>query len=101
MGHKVSTYHDVKMLGVEKLRQVYARSGLSIKPKTEISKVEILKEFTRSLGLDPEKILIKDAFAESHLVIVDGKGEEEAQIHALSEAVKDWLRHEVLNTNRG
>jgi hypothetical protein len=99
MGHKISTYHDVRMLGIEKLRQIYARSGLSIKHKTNVSKVEMLKEFTRSLGLDPEKILIKDAFAEPHRVIVDDMEEEKAQFQALSEALKEWLCREVL-TNR-
>jgi len=97
MGHKISTYHDVRMLGIEKLRQIYARSGLSIKPKTNVSKVEMLKEFTRSLGLDPEKILVKDAFAEPHRIIIDGRDEEKAQIQALSEAVKDWVKREVLS----
>jgi integrase len=101
MDHKVSTYHDVKRLGIEKLRQIYARSGISIKPKTGISKVEVLKEFARSLGLDPEKVLVRDALAEPHRIIGNGKGEEEAQISALSEAVKDWLRREILNTNSG
>lgn len=70
MGHKLDTYDDVKMLGVEKLRQIYARSGLSIKPKVEASKLEMVKEFTRSLGMDPEKIPVKDAVAEPHRIIM-------------------------------
>ncbi len=32
MGHTISTYHDVQMKGVEFLRNIYAASGLSIKP---------------------------------------------------------------------
>ena len=59
----------------------------------------MLKEFTRSLGLDPEKILVKEAIAEPHRVIIDGRDEEKAQIQALSEALKDWLRREVLAKN--
>jgi len=87
------------MLGVEKLRQVYSRSGLSIKPKATLSKVEMLKEFVRSLGLDPEKVLVRDAFAEPHRIVINGRDEEKAQIRALSEAVKDWLRREILTKN--
>jgi len=101
MGHKINTYHDVRMLGVERLRQIYSRSGLSIKPKTSVSKVEILKEFARSLGLDPEKVLVGDALAEPYRIITQGKDEEKAQIRALSEAVKDWLRREVLAKKSG
>jgi hypothetical protein len=29
----------------------------------------MLKEFTRSLGLDPEKIIVRDALAEPHRAI--------------------------------
>lgn len=31
MGHKISTYHDVKMKGVEFLCNIYAASGLSMR----------------------------------------------------------------------
>jgi len=91
MGHKLDTYADVKMLGVEKLRQTYARSGLSIKPKVEASKLEMLKEFTRSLGLDPEKILVKDALAEPHRIITGPQDEYQAQFEALGQALKKWI----------
>ena len=46
MGHKVGAYHDVKMKGIEFLRNIYAASGLSIRPKTSVSKIEALKEIT-------------------------------------------------------
>ncbi|MGB9023701.1 MAG: site-specific integrase [Candidatus Bathyarchaeia archaeon] len=99
MGHKLDTYADVKMLGIEKLRQIYARSGFCIKPKTEISKLEMLKEFTRSLGLDPERILVKDALAEPHRIIVSSEDEGRAQFEALGQALKEWIRREALKTH--
>ena len=37
MGHTISTYHDIKMKGIEFLRGIYVASGLSIKPKTRRS----------------------------------------------------------------
>ena len=101
MGHKLDTYADVKMLGVKKLRQIYARSGLSIRPKAEVSKLEMLKEFTRSLGLDPEKILIKDALAEPHRIIMGPENEDRAQFEALGEALKEWIRREALKPDKG
>jgi len=33
MGHKLSTYLDIRMKGVEFLRNIYAAAGLNIKPK--------------------------------------------------------------------
>ena len=59
--HTISTYHDIKMKGIEFLRGIYASSGLSIKPKTKLQRTEILKEIDRALGLNPEDILTKEA----------------------------------------
>lgn len=101
MGHKLDTYADVKMLGVEKLRQIYARSGLSIKPRVSISKLEMLKEFTRSLGLDPEKILVKDALTEPHRIIMGPENAARAQFEALGQALKEWIRREAFKANSG
>jgi len=39
----------------------YAASGLCVKPKTKPSRVEMLKEMVRSLGLNPEEIDGKSA----------------------------------------
>lgn len=54
---------------------VYARlsSGLSIKPKTHLTKMTILKEMVRSLGYDPEKILMKEIFTQPHRTVVDSE----------------------------
>jgi len=94
MGHKLDTYADVKMLGVEKLRQIYARSGLSIKPKTEISKLSMLKEFTRSIGLDPEHILVKDALTEPHRILTSQE-DDQTQFEALGQALRKWIKREA------
>ena len=79
MGHKTSTYLDVKMKGVEFLRNLYRASGISIKPKTKYSKTDMLREMIRSLGYDPEKILVKEAIMEPHKTIIG----EEDEITAL------------------
>lgn len=101
MGHKLDTYADVKMLGAEKLRQIYARSGLSVKPRAVASKLEMLKEFTRSLGMHPETILVKDALAEHGRIINGPENEDRAQFQALGEALKEWIRREALKLGRG
>ena len=96
MGHKISTYHDVKMKGVEFLRNIYAASGLSIRPKTHMSKIEALKEIIRAWGMDPEEILTKNALAEPHHVYADLRDREEDQVKALSTALKDMMRKELV-----
>jgi len=48
MGHKIDRYHDIEMKGVEFLRNSYISSGLSIRPKTRLSKIEALKETIRA-----------------------------------------------------
>ena len=52
MGHKVSTYHDIQMKGIEFLRNIYVASGISIRPKTKLSQIEVLKEMVRSMGYE-------------------------------------------------
>jgi integrase len=57
MGHTISTYNDIRMKGIDYLRNLYASSGLSIKPKTKLSKIDRLKMFAESLGLNPDEVL--------------------------------------------
>jgi integrase len=90
MGHKTSTYLDVKMKGVDFLRNLYKASGISIKPKTRYSKVDMLKEIVRSLGLDPEKVLVKEAL-EPHRTIIGEEDEITALRKTLKEAIKEIL----------
>ena len=95
MGHKVSTYHDIQMKGIEFLRNIYAASGLSIRPKTRVSKIEGLKEIIRAWGMNPEEILTRKALAEPHRHI--GPRDREAeQIQALRRALKEMMMKELL-----
>jgi len=66
MGHTVGTYHDIQSKGIEYLRGIYAASGLSVHPRTQVSKLDMLKQVARAWGLDPERILVKEASAYPH-----------------------------------
>ena len=55
MGHVADTYNDVHSLGIEKLRQECAASGLCIRPRQRISRLETIKEVLRAIGEDPDK----------------------------------------------
>jgi len=94
MGHKISTYEDVQMKGIDFLRNLYRASGLAIRPKTTLNKVEMLKTIVKSLGLDPERVLIMEALQEPHRTIMGAEEEEE---RVLRETLREALRKEILN----
>lgn len=92
MGHTISTYNDIKMKGVEFLRNLYASSGLSIKPKTRLSKLDQLKIFVESLGFNPNEVLSKDALAMPHRTVIDP---EQRKIDVLNHALKEAIIKEL------
>jgi site-specific recombinase XerD len=100
MGHKISTYHDIQMKGVDFLRNVYAASGLGIKPKTQVSRLDTLKEIIRAWGLDPERILVKGALSEPHRVIVAPASRDDEQVKTLADSLKEMLRKELLEGDK-
>jgi integrase len=62
MGRAVKDrYHDVRMKGVEYLRGMYVTSGIRIRPKIKMNKFDALKEILQTWGLDPQKILTREA----------------------------------------
>jgi len=95
MGHTVDTYHDIESKGIEFLRNIYASAGLSIKPKAQVSKVEMVKEFIRGLGMNPEEILTRQTMAEPHRIYATSQEQEENQIRALCLAFKESLKREL------
>ena len=97
MGHRVSTYNDIRMKGVEFLRGLYASSGLSIRPKTKLSKVEQLKTIIEAWGMDPNKILSKEALAMPHRTVVDTK---RRQIEVLNQALKQAIIMELQESTK-
>jgi len=92
MGHTVSTYNDIHMKGTEYLRNLYASSGLSIRPKTKLSKIDRLKMFAESLDLNPDDVLSREALSRPHRTIVDS---EERKIEVLNQALKETILREL------
>jgi hypothetical protein len=97
MGHMVSTYHDIQMKGVEFLRNMYATAGLSIRPKTRVSKIEALKEIVRAWGMNPEEILTRKALSMRAATYIAPAQREEQEIRELRQALKEMLRKELLD----
>ncbi len=96
MGHVVDSYHDIQMKGVEFLRGVYMASGLGIRPKTQLSKIEMLKEVARAWGVDPEKILTREALASPHRSYVSLLERQEAHAQTLTEALREAVKNDLL-----
>ena len=96
MGHTIDTYHDVQMKGAEFLRKIYAAKDLSIRSKPKLSAYDQMKIISRGMGLDPEKVLVKDAFAEPHRAYVSQEELESHQIQVLGSAIKEKLKQEIL-----
>lgn len=97
MGHKISTYHDIEMKGIDFLRNVYAASSLSIKPKTQLSKISALKEIIRAWGMNPEEILTKRALTTPHRTYADTSTREADAVTELRKALKETMRRELLD----
>jgi hypothetical protein len=100
MGHTISTYHDIKMKGVEFLRNVYAASGLSIRPKVKMTQIEMLKEIIRALGGDPEKAMLEQAFSRPHRTIAGPAEVEDGNLKALQTLLKELMRKELLESSK-
>ena len=58
MGKTIDTYEDVQSLGIETLRNLYQSAGLAIRPKTQVNRIEQLKEIRLSQDSFYEKAFI-------------------------------------------
>jgi site-specific recombinase XerD len=100
MGHTIDTYHDVQSKGVKWLRSVYASANLRIRPESKMSERELLKKslgaLVREYGLDPDKVIMWDAFAEPHRTFVSPEDLENHQIRVLSSALKEQIKREIV-----
>ncbi len=95
MGHTINTYHDIKMKGTEYLRGIYMASGLSIRPKTKVTKIDALKEIIRAWGLNPEEILTRDAMREPHRTVINHSELENHQLNQLTSALRQQMLKEI------
>jgi hypothetical protein len=98
MGHVVDVYHDIEMKGVEFLRNIYAASGLSIRPKTKVSKIEALKEIIRAWGMNPEQVLAREALNQPARTFVYPEDTQNIEIQILSKALRDLIRQDTADT---
>jgi len=91
-GHVTDTYNQVQSLGVEKLRSAYSSADLRIRANTKSSRIELIKEYIRSAGLNPEQILTREALLDNHATIVD---QESFQLQTLRRTFRDLVHQDV------
>jgi site-specific recombinase XerD len=95
MGHTVDTYHDIQSIGIDKLRNVYEASGLAIRRKTQVNKIEAIKEIIRAYGMNPEQILTRDALNDGAITYKTADDCENHQLQILSQQLKQLIQKEA------
>jgi hypothetical protein len=75
---------------IDRMRSIYAAAGLAIRKKTQISKIDTIKEMIRALGENPEQLLSIEALSMGNISAV---GEiENHQLSVLTMQLRDILR---------
>jgi hypothetical protein len=92
-GHLPDTYHDIQSLGVDKLRSLYASYPLTIKQKTQRSKLDTIKEMIRALGGNPEQILAKNALVRGN--ITRQENPDDHQLGILRQQLRQLIKNEA------
>jgi hypothetical protein len=90
MGHTVDIYHDIQSLGTYRMRAIYAAPGLALRKKTQISKLDTIKEMIRALGENPEQLLSREALSMGNISAVGDI--ENHQLSVLTMQLRDILR---------
>lgn len=92
MGHRISTYHDIKMKGVEFLRRIYAQADLRIRPKEKADIYDFIEDILRSRGYLVDRDLLKRAIKHPHRTVWS----EEERRKTIREAFLEMLRRELI-----
>ena len=104
LGHTVSTYNDVKSLGIEKLRSIYASADLSIRQKTKASRIEQLKEMIQAMEQEVTKLSRESSTQPARVEVDSQDPNQQMQMRQLlTSALKGLLHQEEENlglTNR-
>jgi hypothetical protein len=86
------------MKGIEFLRGIYIASGLIIRPKTLLNKLDAFKEIIRAGGLNPDQVLSREALSQPHATVIDRAQLEQVQLAQLTTALKQQMIKEIRET---
>jgi len=99
MGHTISTYHDIESKGVEFLRNLYASSGLRIRPKGALSTKDQLRAMARGFGLSPEEAARLLTSSEPHRAYATQEEREEHETRILCDIITEHLKKKILGSH--
>jgi len=88
MGHVLDTYHNIQSIGIEQIRGIYSKAGLSIRPKPQLSEVDQLKQFARMLGLNPDQVRYQGTFVDGAITVLNS---EEQQLLVLRKRLRELI----------
>src|SRR2546422_4416800 len=98
LGHRSSTYRDIRSKGVEFLRDIYNKADLRIskQPREAEYKRKFTTQILRSLGVNPENYLPQhQTTAEPHRICAALKDEDNYELPAVLKALKDSILTEL------
>lgn len=95
MGHKISTYHDIQLKGIELLRNIHAISGFCIGPKARVDVYDVIEEMLRAKGYAVDREQLKRAVSMPHRTVVTPDGFEEERRRMPRNAFFEMLREEL------
>jgi hypothetical protein len=75
--------------------EAYMATGLAIRKKTQVSKIDALKEIIRPWGMNPEQLLTRDALSDGAITNKDSEDLENHQLQVLRNQLKQLIREEA------
>lgn len=95
MGHVTDTYNQVQSLGVDKLRDSYAKGQLCIRPQSQQSLTKTLIDLIHAAGKDPSKYLSGEALREPHRLSPTPETVDQRNARILLSELVDYVRQQV------
>ena len=98
LGHRSSTYHDIRSKGIEFLRDIYNKADLRIskQPREAEYKRKFTTQILQSLGVNPENYLPRhQTIAEPHRIYTAPEENDNYELPAVIKALKDSILVEL------
>ena len=94
-GHKNKLYNDVKSTGEDFHRNLYRKADLTITPRPQATKLDLLKQLVTSFGYNPDDVLLRESFSEPHRIVAGPRDSDEPEVNALTRVLKHAVLQEL------
>lgn len=79
-------------------RPIAAVADLKIRARTKLSNIELIKEYIRARGLNPEQILTRESLVEGATIYTAGEDLQDYQLRILRNTFRDLVRKDIDET---